>query len=65
MTPFGGVPQRACEGGPLYTQHNLHHTGHTCQDTCQDTCPGPNSSSVTYQPRASCSKGELRYSLDK
>ena len=28
MTPFDDVPQRACEGSPFRTQHNLHHTGH-------------------------------------
>ena len=28
MTPFDGIPRRACEGGPLGTQHNLHNTGH-------------------------------------
>ena len=26
MTPFDGVLQRACKGGPLCTQHNLHLT---------------------------------------
>ena len=27
--PFDGVPQRACEGRPLFTQHKLHRKGHT------------------------------------
>ena len=26
ITPFDGVPQRACEDGPLCTRHNLHCT---------------------------------------